>query len=618
MKFVQGDTSGNDASQKSPRINRIVSRTLAGRGGTENSLPNCFLIDPKPSLVRMLIAVSLVATFSSDAIAQSDIAAQEFQRQQERERVLRQQQEKTPDVRLERPKLEAEKGLLPTEESPCFKIDRIVLVGDAAEKFQWALAEGNQTEDGQPDPAVQHCLGMRGINQVMRRMQNAIVKRGYVTTRVLATPQDLKTGQLTITLIPGRIRQIRFAEGTSSRATLITAMPAQRGDLLNLRDIEQALENFKRVPTAEADIQINPAEGTNAMPGESDLVIKWKQAFPLRLTVSADDSGTKTTGKYQGGVTVSADHLLTLNDLFYVSYNHDLGGGNPGDRGTHSYTVHYSLPFGYWNLGLTASENRYHQAVAGATQTYIYSGDSTNAEVKLSRLIYRDAARKATLFVKGWGKSYKNFIDDTEVEVQRRRMVGWDIGASHKEFIGNSTIDVNLTYRHGTGAFNSMRAPEENFGEGTSRSEIVMADAQLNVPFKIASQNMRYNASWRAQWNRTPLVPQDRFAIGSRYTVRGFDGETLLMGDRGWLIRNDLGWTFDPNGHELYLGLDHGEVSGQSSAMLVGTKLTGAVLGVRGSIKGVAYDVFVGKPISKPENFRTSNGVAGFNLNWSY
>ena len=90
------------------------------------------------------------------------------------------------------------------------------------------------------------------------------------------------------------------------------------------------------------------------------------------------------------------------------------------------------------------------------------------------------------------------------------------------------------------------------------------------------------------------------------------------MGDRGWLIRNDLGWTFDPNGHELYLGLDHGEVGGQSSAMLVGTKLTGAVLGVRGSIKGVAYDVFVGKPIRKPDNFRSSNGVAGFNLNWSY
>lgn len=106
-------------------------------------------------------------------------------------------------------------------------------------------------------------------------------------------------------------------------------------DLLNLRDIEQALENFKRVPTAEADIEIVPAEAV----GESDLVIKWKQAFPLRLTLSANDGGSRTTGKYQGSVTVSADNPLGLNDLFYASFNHDLGGGDAGDRGTRGDTI---------------------------------------------------------------------------------------------------------------------------------------------------------------------------------------------------------------------------------------------------------------------------------------
>ena len=31
------------------------------------------------------------------------------------------------------------------------------------------------------------------------------------------------------------------------------------------------------------------------------------------------------------------------------------------------------------------------------------------------------------------------------------------------------------------------------------------------------------------------------FSIGGRYTVRGFDGEASLMGERGWLLRNDIG-----------------------------------------------------------------------------
>src|SRR5690606_36095447 len=96
------------------------------------------------------------------------------------------------------------------------------------------------------------------------------------------------------------------------------ALPVQSGDILNLRAIEQGLENLKRVPTAEADIQIVPAE----LPGESDVLVQWTQAFPFRLTTSVDDSGTRATGKYQGSVTVSYDHWLTLNDLFYVSFNH--------------------------------------------------------------------------------------------------------------------------------------------------------------------------------------------------------------------------------------------------------------------------------------------------------
>jgi len=554
----------------------------------------------------------------AQAASPADAANQEFLRQQERERVLRQQQEQSPDVRLQPVPGVTDLTRLPLDESPCFSIDRILLEGDAAEKFQWALAAANQAEDGRDDVAIGSCLGTRGINLVMRRVQNAIVQRGYVTARVLAEPQDLARGTLKLTLVPGRIRSIRFAPGTNVRATQWNAVPAAPGDLLNLRDIEQALENFKRVPTAEADIQITPAEGVEAQPGDSDLVIQWKQGLPFRFSVSVDDSGAKATGKYQGGATISLDHLLSLNDQGYVSFNHDLEGDGSGQQGTRGITAHYSLPFGYWLLGFTASSNRYHQTVAGASQDYIYSGESRNSDIKLSRLVYRDAVRKSTLSLSGWKRSSQNYIDDTEVEVQHRRMAGWDLGMAHREFIGAATLDLNAKYRRGTGAMDALPAPEEAFDEGTSRPKIVMADAQLNVPFVVAEQHLRYTGAWRAQWNQTPLVPQDRFAIGGRYTVRGFDGESLLSADRGWLIRNDLGLALGQTGQELYLGIDHGEVAGQSSETLIGTRLSGGVLGLRGGYKGLAYDLFVGQPLGKPDGFNAVSSIVGFNLNWSF
>ena len=318
--------------------------------------------------------------------------AQEALRQQERERAPRAQQETAPDIRLERP-VKAGAERLPERESPCSRIDRIVLVGDAAEKFTWAL----KAADPRNDRATGRCLGSEGIGLTMRRVQNAIIARGYITTRVLAAAQNLNQGTLTLTVIPGRIRAVRFSEDSSRRATKWNAVPARPGDILNARDIEQALENFKRVPSVEAQIEIAPAEGTDAQPGDSDLVIDWKQAFPFRITLAADDSGSEYTGKYQGSVTVSYDDWWALNDLFYVSLNRDLGRRYGGGKGTRGYTVHYEVPFHYWLFSFTTSGYDYRQAIAGLDQTYVYSGSTQNAELRLSRLLYRDAARKTSV-----------------------------------------------------------------------------------------------------------------------------------------------------------------------------------------------------------------------------
>jgi len=86
-------------------------------------------------------------------------------------------------------------------------------------------------------------------------------------------------------------------------------------------------------------------------------------------------------------------------------------------------------------------------------------------------------------------------------------------------------------------AFRAMRAPEEDFDEGTSRMRVISADVQLTIPFQVGTWHARYSSSWRAQWHRTPLVPQDRFSIGGRYSVRGFDGELTLSGEHGRVWR---------------------------------------------------------------------------------
>jgi hemolysin activation/secretion protein len=490
----------------------------------------------------------------------------------------------------------------------------LVLQGDSADRFQWVMSRAAGDEG--TDPPIGRCLGTAGIDLVVARLQKAIVERGYTTTRVLAGPQDLSTGTLTLTLVPGRVSDVRMDDGGTVRTSLHNAIPTRRGDLLELRDIEQGLENLKRLPTVDADIQIVPSTATDARPGDSDLVVKYIRKSPLRGTLSLDDTGTAATGTMQSGATVAWDGPLGLNDLAYVSVNHD--AFNHRDRGTGGTTAHYSIPLGYWMLGVTASRSRYHQTVYGYETEYVYAGESRNAEVRLSRLVYRDQSRKTAVALRGFRNASGSVVDDIQNETQRRIVGGWEASLNHREFIGNATLDGTLAYRRGTGAFGAIAASEEGFGEGTARLKLFTADVNLNVPFQLAAKNLRYTALWRAQWNRIALTPQDRFAIGGRFTVRGFSGETSLLGDRGGVLRNDLGIALGQSGAELYAGIDYGQVGGASTRQLLGRHMVGGAVGVRGAFMGLNYDLFIGTPIRKPDGFRAARTTGGINFNYSF
>ena len=571
------------------------------------------------SAIHTHLSLAVLAAFSFQAALADTIEESESRRQEMRRRQQEQQLQREVDVRLDDTR---QSTLTPSAaesaESPCFPIHTVTLTGDAAGRFQFALKKALKETGFQSG----QCLGAQGINRMMVAAQNAVIGRGYTTTRILAAPQDLNSGTLELTVLPGKVRSVRTdtSHNDQTRAARIAAfqneIPLKGGDILNLRRIEQGLENLKRVPTAEADIQIVPADA----PDESDIVVAWRQRLlPYRLSLGVDDSGSKTTGKYQGSLTFSADNPFGLSDLFYLSYGRHLGHtdahtdseGKKTAGGTQSYAFHYSVPAGNWLWSWNHNYYRYHQAVAGINEVYDYNGKSRGSDIGFTRLLYRDARRKSHIGFKLWQKENQSFIDDAEVEVQRRKTAGWQLSLKHKEYIGRSTLDIGLGYKRGTGMADAIAAPEEVFDEGTSRMKVITADISYNHPFQIGRQHFVYDTALHAQWNKTPLTPLDKIAIGGRYTVRGFDGESSLSAERGWYWRNEAAWSFKP-AHQFYLALDGGHVSGDSAQYLLGQTLIGAAAGLRGQFKAggsLNYDLFAGKPIKKPKGFQTASTV---------
>ena len=521
--------------------------------------------------------------------------------QQQRQEALEQQlTPSAPDVRLSAPGSFAHKINFPVE-TPCFQIKQTELKGADALPHWLPL---QKIANG----AVGHCLGAKGINLLMSTLQNRLVDHGYVTTRVLAPSQDLKSGILRLVIIPGVVRHVRLTPDSDDYIQLYSSFPAHEGSLLDLRDIEQGLENMQRLPGVQADMEIVPGE----QPGESDILITRRQDKYWRLGFSLDDSGTRSTGRYLGGITFSLDNPFSLSDLLYVSATHNFP--HYGDKGSKNYTAHYSVPFGYWQFSVTASDYDYHQTVAGAVEDYQYSGESQNLGMQLSRVLHRNGTQKTVLTYDVQARRSRNYINDTEIQVQRRQTAAWRLGLQHRHYISQATLDAGVNWQRGTRWFGAQPAPEEIFGEATALSKILQMNASFNLPFTLAEQPFSYSFRYQRQLSNTPLPPQEQFAIGNRWTVRGFDGERTLNASNGWYIRNDLAWRTPLPEQALYLGMDYGEVGGAGSEYLVGRHLAGGVVGLRGRLLSTDYDVFIGRPFSKPAGFMTSDVTAGFNL----
>ncbi|MEQ2024912.1 ShlB/FhaC/HecB family hemolysin secretion/activation protein [Xenorhabdus szentirmaii] len=537
---------------------------------------------------------------------------QPFIHQKQQQQALEQSLEaKAPSVRL----AESPESVFPLKfpkETPCFVIHKVIVSGrDTLPHWVPVQRLVNQA-NGQ-------CLGVKGIGLLMSTMQNRLIAHGWVTTRIVAPEQDLSQGELRLHIVPGQVRHLRYADDADTYATLSTAMPAREGQLLDLRAIEQGLENLQRLPNVQASMELVPG----AQPGESDIVIRRHQSRFWHVGAWVDNSGSQPTGRTQGGLMWALDNPASLSDLLYVSMTRDLAFSHRKD--STNYTAHYSVPFGYWQFAVTGSKYTYAQTVPQPNEEAKYRGRSQSLSAQLSRVLHRNASAKTTLTYGVNVRQTRNYIKQTEIENQKRRTSSWSLGVNHRHYLNSAVLDAGVRYQKGTRWFGALPAFEERHDPAspdyaTAKAEIIQLSASLTTPFTLAKAPFEHRIDYLKQWSNTPLTPQDQFSIGNRWTVRGFDGERTLSASEGWTLRNTLSWKTPLPAQYLYVGADYGRVGGQGADRIIGRTLAGGVIGVKGNIRpaNLAYDVSVGTPFSKPDGFKTDRAYVGFSVNWQY
>ena len=493
---------------------------------------------------------------------------------------------------------------LPADESVRFHISQIT-IENQVERFRFLECIAR--------PYVDKELSLSDINKLINAMNQSIMARGFSTSRIVVPEQNLSSGELHLVLLVGYINTVRFAEG-SDTLYWKNLFPFHEEDILNVRDIEQGIEQAKRIPSQDISVQLLPSE----QPQRTDVVLTVKRGKNFYGTISVDDSGLEDTGKLQWYTSIGIDQPFHTNDLLRIGMN--LDGAHDGyEKGTRGHNISYTYPYGRHTFSFSYQRSKYHQTVESIPYNFISAGDSNISTLSWDYVLHRSAAMKTSMDIRLRKRNSHSFLNDVELPIQAMHQTSMEVGFAERLYLQRDTLYFRLAHRFGLGWLGAQKEKPYD-DDPKTLYRMWLLDIDFVHPFEFSHRPATFTTSFHGQYTMDDmrLYGVDMISMGNRYTVRGFDGEVTLMGTNGWYLRNELSTRFPKQKAELYLGFDVGAVYGYGTDLHNGHVIAGTVLGLRGVMDMLSYDIFAAKPIQKPEGFRTPDVTYGFSLGMKF
>lgn len=461
------------------------------------------------------------------------------------------------------------------------------------------------------------CLGVPEIEAILGLITRDYVDQGYVTTRAHLPTQDLTTGVLEIQVVEGVIEKIQINDGGTNSIEPRTVFPAQAGERLNLRDLEQGIDQLNRLPSNAAHIDIQPGE----TPGGSVVVVNNTPRFPLRAALSYDNQGLQQTGKDQATLGGSADRLLGLNESISLTHRESV----PNDPASKSYamdSLSLVVPYGYSTFYATRNRSRYATIIntpLGFNPKS--SGTNTSENYKLNHVVYRDRATRIYFSNALTFKEEKNYLAGQYLSASSRRLTVLDLGMNLDAALLGGTLALEAGMNKGLRLGGAMTdAPGLPGSAPRAQFDKFRYGASFARPFEVFGKQAGFSTQWFGQTTNQVLYSSEQFLVGGIYSVRGFVNNTLL-GDKGNELRNEISLFDTLNiGTALpvrwYAALDAGESRSTIRENRRGG-LVGMALGAVASWKGGSYELFYAQPIASPAFFDQERPQLFFRLNLS-
>ncbi|NKA93512.1 ShlB/FhaC/HecB family hemolysin secretion/activation protein [Ralstonia solanacearum] len=479
-------------------------------------------------------------------------------------------------------------------------------------------------------PFVNRALGTNRINLLLRRLTEAFVARGFVTTRAYLPPQNLKDGVLTVAVVPGKVESLQIngktvktsvpnqptasspqAGGWVTDAGTVWSMPTV-GETLKLTDLEQGVDQINRLRRNQAEVQILPGQS----PGGSVIALANQPGDRFRFNLGTDNYGSRATGITRLRAGIDADNALGFQEALSVSYI--------GTTDTNAAIASAAVPFGYNTFSYTGSISEYNNLIGDTALVY---GRSQAHTFGWNRVIERDQAGRTAFDLTLTHRRSDREVNNLLLDPQNLSVLRFAINGLRKFTVGDqgsyATWETGLS--RGMRTLDASRdAPDITREEAHSQFWKLDGNASTQLPLpSVGKTALAYRGQVQAQWSNVALFGSEQIFAGGMSTVRGFR-EGIISGDRGLTLRNEVVWANAPAVAgvriEPYVFLDGGQTQ------LVATQhwqyLAGTGVGVRLSTtlgkSAFTSELLVGRALVQPAELGSKPTVLLATLNWTY
>ena len=448
-------------------------------------------------IIRTLLAVILLGT----AIARADTTSERLLKQdidrQEQERRDRRWDEPRTSTPLPAPELERASGQ-PASDT-CFSI-REIHVTQAQILPAKPLARLIAAYEGR-------CLSSSDLQALQQGMNSLALSRGLVTTRVVIPEQNLSSGILQLEVWPGHMEAATL--NSPYRMELEAALPLSNGDVLNLRALEQAIDNLNRLESLQASVELRPGE----KPGGSIAAFTVNRLQPWHLAAVWDSEAMEQHPVNTVRASLTLDSPLKLADRLIVGANATVRGTEVDNA--YGSSIDYDVPIGWWRMAVGADQFEYQNPITSGLTTFVSSGKSQSIRAEVSRVVWRDNKHRLNIALLGKQRINNNYIDSIAIGVSTSRLKAMGLRADISRVAAPWVMDASLSAEQGEARTLAMPSPVD---ADYSR---VIANTRLQYHWKKSS------LSWSVsgQWSDSILLPSEQYALAGN--IKGFSPLSL-------------------------------------------------------------------------------------------